>query len=380
MELWPPDLPQLLLVNGYSLNIGDPSIRSNPSVGPSKVRPRSSAVSQPLNGGMYMTTAQLKSLKTFYQVAVRGSDVFIFPDPERDVFATYAKSIDDVLTGLNLKAALKLLLDAGSSLSWPGAGTSWLDVSGFHYDFFLGTDGTVSANDPTFNGNVGDLNLNQFWAFDGGDWFTYDANNEPWMTSFHQDSAKFAIQTTFYAPSIGVQHYFCGDANSQSQIGFAFYITSTNKIGYYCANGSGVYAFAANSTIGITAAGWHTVAIIVDEAANLLTFVVDGVTETHTCTFSGPSVAGATNKLQLGDSGSGPTGGPTVMQMHDIMMWQGAATPTAANLVSLYNSMQANFAAPLFPYLNCRFTGAPTIQATTAPGCWTVGLPMEVIP
>lgn len=81
-ELWPSSLPQVLNVQGHAYTFGDPAIRSNPSVGPSKVRPRSSAVSSPLSGQMFLTTAQLATLRTFYQVTVRGSDVFIFPDPE----------------------------------------------------------------------------------------------------------------------------------------------------------------------------------------------------------------------------------------------------------------------------------------------------------
>jgi hypothetical protein len=81
-ELWPDTLPQKLNTQGHSYNLGDPSIRSSPSVGPSKIRPRSSAVSSPLQGMMYLSTAQLATLKTFYNITVRGSDVFIFPDPE----------------------------------------------------------------------------------------------------------------------------------------------------------------------------------------------------------------------------------------------------------------------------------------------------------
>lgn len=81
-ELWPTTLPQKLNVQGHQYTFGDPAIRSAPSVGPSKVRPRSSAVSSPLSGIMFMSTAQLATLRTFYNVTVRGSDVFVFPDPE----------------------------------------------------------------------------------------------------------------------------------------------------------------------------------------------------------------------------------------------------------------------------------------------------------
>jgi hypothetical protein len=33
-----------------------------------------------------------------------------------------------------------------------------------------------------------------------------------------------------------------------------------------------------------------------------------------------------------------------------------------------------------FPTVYCRFTGAPSISATPAPGVWSVGLSMEIIP
>jgi hypothetical protein len=33
---------------------------------------------------MYLTTTQLGTLRTFYKVTVRGSDVFTFPDPENN--------------------------------------------------------------------------------------------------------------------------------------------------------------------------------------------------------------------------------------------------------------------------------------------------------
>lgn len=83
-ELWPTTLPQKLNVQGHQHTFGDPAIRSAPAVGPSKVRPRSSAVSSPLSGTMFMSTAQVATLRTFYNVTVRGSDVFVFPDPENN--------------------------------------------------------------------------------------------------------------------------------------------------------------------------------------------------------------------------------------------------------------------------------------------------------
>src|SRR5262245_38220680 len=119
-ELWPDTLPQRLNVQGYQYGFGDIAIRSNPSVGPSQVRPRSSAVASPFGGSMYITTDQLNILRNFYKVTVRGSDVFLFPDVERTEGddAKYINSVYNVIKQLGLMNNLKVVLEAGSLASW----------------------------------------------------------------------------------------------------------------------------------------------------------------------------------------------------------------------------------------------------------------------
>ncbi|MFU0504005.1 hypothetical protein [Pseudaminobacter sp. NGMCC 1.201702] len=63
VDAWPASLPQYLLRDGYSGGLGDGRIRSRPDAGPPKVRPRSSAMPEPLQGRMMMTGAQLAVLE-----------------------------------------------------------------------------------------------------------------------------------------------------------------------------------------------------------------------------------------------------------------------------------------------------------------------------
>lgn len=80
-EDWPASLPQKLNVDGHGYALGDPTLRTNPEIGPPKIRNRVSAVSDFLQGQMYVTTAQMDTLITFYKVTTQAADVFNFPDP-----------------------------------------------------------------------------------------------------------------------------------------------------------------------------------------------------------------------------------------------------------------------------------------------------------
>lgn len=81
---WPSDLPQTLLIDGNSFGTPDGRLRSQTDTGPAKVRPRSSAMVQPVAGTMLMTSAQLAILETFTGPSgdsAGGSLPFTFPAP-----------------------------------------------------------------------------------------------------------------------------------------------------------------------------------------------------------------------------------------------------------------------------------------------------------
>lgn len=79
---WPLTLPQYVLTDGYGSAFGDGRLRTQPDIGPSKVRSRSSAMPQPLQGRMIMTTVQVGLLRTFIETTLlKGTQPFTFPDP-----------------------------------------------------------------------------------------------------------------------------------------------------------------------------------------------------------------------------------------------------------------------------------------------------------
>lgn len=79
---WPGTLPTRLQVQGYSEDLtGDGRVVSPMDAGPAKVRTRSLATAL-LQGTMFMTTAQVATLKTFERTTLlRGTLPFTFYDP-----------------------------------------------------------------------------------------------------------------------------------------------------------------------------------------------------------------------------------------------------------------------------------------------------------
>jgi len=80
----------------------------------------------------------------------------------------------------------------------------WLDLTAGEYDFFRGADSTATTDDPTFNGTPGNKSVNEYWSFDGGDFFAYDSANEAWMETLHKDNSKFCVLAIFYANNISI--------------------------------------------------------------------------------------------------------------------------------------------------------------------------------
>lgn len=82
VDAWPATLPQYLLADGYSEAKGDGRLRSQPDIGPAKVRRRTSAMPGPLRGRMKMSGAQRAILDAFVETTLaNGVLPFTFPDP-----------------------------------------------------------------------------------------------------------------------------------------------------------------------------------------------------------------------------------------------------------------------------------------------------------
>ncbi len=81
LDVWPVGLPQKLLMEGNSYQIGDGRLRTQPSAGVSIDRQRFTAVVDLLSGSMLMTDAQIATMTTFIKTTLLGGSLpFTFPD------------------------------------------------------------------------------------------------------------------------------------------------------------------------------------------------------------------------------------------------------------------------------------------------------------
>ena len=302
---------------------------------------------------------------------------------------TGKKSVRQRITDLGLDTGLKLCLEAAYSASWPGTGQKWLDISGGGYDFFLGSDAAASANDPSPPPAPNTLLRTSppgAWYFDGGDWFTYDSVNEPWMNAIHQNNAKFSLVFSIFVPALdtGVGHYLMGNVtNGATDHGFQIRIVSGKPSFLTCAAlVGGALSFYNESTLAITAAGWHTLGLSVDEAAGTLTWCLDDATQSVTgLAYTTPSAVAATYTTQIGAVGNGAgSTGFTNWYLHAALAWQGVAL-SATNLSNIVKGIHHNddwiFPGPWIPYsvtdvtariiaFGIRLNGSPDGQVSPA--------------
>ncbi|MBB3591730.1 hypothetical protein FHX08_002074 [Rhizobium sp. BK529] len=82
VPVWPATLPQVFLRDGYDAQGADNLIASSVSIGPAKVRRRTTAAVKPLSGSMIMSSTQFQVLVDFIEndIADRAK-AFTFPDP-----------------------------------------------------------------------------------------------------------------------------------------------------------------------------------------------------------------------------------------------------------------------------------------------------------
>ena len=95
-DAWPGSLPTKFQSDGYEHSFPDGRLISRMDVGPSKVRTRSSAAIEPMQGVMLMTTAEKAILKEFVETTLDGGSLpFTFPDPDggSDILVRFGESL-----------------------------------------------------------------------------------------------------------------------------------------------------------------------------------------------------------------------------------------------------------------------------------------------
>ncbi|MFG1267632.1 hypothetical protein V5F40_06680 [Xanthobacter sp. DSM 14520] len=110
IPVWPADLPQRVLVDGFSAGVADGRIRQKMDAGPPKMRRRTSAAVRPVRARVRLDRDGVARLNRFWEEDTAGGVLpFWFPDPLLDGLP--------LLTG----AGVPLLTDGGEPLlitSW----------------------------------------------------------------------------------------------------------------------------------------------------------------------------------------------------------------------------------------------------------------------
>ncbi len=267
-----------------------------------------------------------------------------------------------VLTSLGLTSGLKLCLDAGDAASYT-SGQSWLDRSGNGYDFFRGANGTATTDDPTFNGSAGGLSVNEFFSFDGGDFFRYDTTNETWMNNLHKDGARYTIIGWInILSSANAQPVLANGQGLSTTVGIEFGASNTNTLRLRIGNGGGAFALTTETAATLSFGTWIMVSATVDEAAGTGFLGVDTTFTTFTSTYTSPSASNAPQTMEIGARANAANGiFVNGSKIAAVMVWEGVAL-TQAQVAAIYNAAGIAAAAGGFA-----LTGIAASFKTTSP-------------
>lgn len=145
--------------------------------------------------------------------------------------------------------------DAGS---YSGAGQTWSNLitspadgqAQTAYDFYLGADGSVGTNDPTFNGTPGTGAA--YFSVDGGDFFTIKNGNTPLLRDAHKTTggstwsvamvAKITTRSSGANPNLIMGTGGAVLTNHGFAVKNGLISSNVNKISFAAANGTYVAA------------------------------------------------------------------------------------------------------------------------------------------
>lgn len=178
----------------------------------------------------------------------------------------------DVLTRLNLTANLWFVGDAGDANSAPNGATQWLDTSGGGNDFHRGTTTGGQTTDPTFNGTPGGLSSAEYWSFDGGDFFTYEAT-PPAAVQFQKNGATFTLGCWIYRGTGTVgQRLLAGRGTTSA--GYAWNVRpgGTDSPQWYVYDNSLATEVIAAADNGVPVGQWSFMGLSVNENGGAVSF------------------------------------------------------------------------------------------------------------
>jgi hypothetical protein len=254
-----------------------------------------------------------------------------------------SKKLIDSITDEGLTSGLVLCLDAGDENSYdPGVQTAkWLDVSGNGYDFYRGSSVGGDGAEPTFNGSAGGKSGNEYFSFDGGDYFTYDSANEAWMNSLHSNTAQwsvfFAMRGAFSSP-FG-NNFIFGTTESGTGCRFTWDDNGALYITVYPGSSSATLNFSGSTKFGQDYAIGYGVSI----NSGLSQCLINGSTNTQATSLTGNASA-ADGTMRLGGLPGPAQLAGNGARMYYLAVWNGVVL-TTTQLKAIWEGVRGRFTA-----------------------------------
>ncbi len=154
-----------------------------------------------------------------------------------------------------------------------------------------------TGDGPTPNGEAGRMSKDEYFSFDGGDYFgLIGTENTPETETIHKEGAKFTAVGMIWPGDLGARQGIYGtNGGDLNSIGAELTIEQTTGfLRFRATNGSGTACLDVSSTAGLVAGQWNFFAASIDEAANVSRFCVNGTHSASTATYTSPSAADAT--------------------------------------------------------------------------------------
>jgi len=266
-------------------------------------------------------------------------------------FSSSQRSFYGDIVAAGLTSNLKLVVDVGAAASYT-TGQTWSDLSGVSTGFFRGADATPAPDDPVFNGVAGNLSVNEYWSFDGTQFFTYTTSNPSWVNALHKAGAQYSLIVWMYLGSTASESFHFHDHNTTAgDIGVDFGIGSgaAGKQHVNVRKGSAGSALNKSADTAMSTGAWHMLGLSIDEAGGAVSFFYrDGsydqvsTSNTFNAAYTTPSTSAASNTLHAASNGAGGQIYPNTNRMAGIMAWQGVVL-TKANMDTLWASQRTRF-------------------------------------
>ncbi len=250
-------------------------------------------------------------------------------------FTSSKLSALQAIQALGLTTGLQLCLDAGDENSYT-SGQVWNDRSGNAYNFNRGSSSGAEGSDPTFNGTAGQLSGNEFWSFDGGDYFTLGQANPTSINNLHKNNAVFALAAWIRVSALDNSLFGTGPFP-----GILWLIRPAGVLRVNVQNGSGTVV-NMDSVAAVGTNAWTFIASVINEAAGTGLAQINSTQEVKSVSYSSPSSSNAPDAVKIGAEADNDFPLPNGSRIAMFNAWEGTI-PTAANLLAFYNLTRGRF-------------------------------------